>query len=109
MVTVTSLAKDERAARVALAAVLEPDDSMTGRILTAGGAVETIRLAASSKVVDPVEGELWRKMIAPRLDVVTLERVLTRTDRFGLTVLVPGDRDWPAALNGLGDCAPTAL
>jgi DNA processing protein len=113
MVTITSLAKDERAARIALAAVLEPDDSMTGRILTAVGAVETIRLAAGTgalpKTVDPVDGELWRKKTAPRMDVGTVERALTETDRLGLRVLMPGDRDWPAALNDLGDRAPTVL
>lgn len=37
MVTITSLAKDERSARVALAATLEPDDAVTGRFLAAVG------------------------------------------------------------------------
>ena len=113
MVTITSLAKDERSARIAMAAVVEPDDSMTGRMLTSAGAVEAVRIAASTgalpKTVDPVDGELWRKKIAPRLDAGTVERALTETDRLGLTVLVPGDRDWPAALNDLGDRAPTVL
>lgn len=39
MVTITSLAKDERSARVALASTLEPDDAVTGRLLAAVGAV----------------------------------------------------------------------
>ena len=39
MVTITSLAKDERSARVALASALEPDDAVTGRLLAAVGAV----------------------------------------------------------------------
>ncbi|MBD4563478.1 DNA processing protein DprA, partial [Xanthomonas citri pv. citri] len=45
MVTITSLAMDERSARVALAATLEPDDAVTGRLIAAVGAVETVRLA----------------------------------------------------------------
>ena len=70
MVTITSLAKDEKDARIALAAVLEPDDAVTGRLLAAVGAVETVRLAAGTGVlpetIDPVEGELWRGKVAPR-------------------------------------------
>ena len=38
MVTITFLTKDERAARVALAATLEPDDAVTGRLIAAVGA-----------------------------------------------------------------------
>ena len=64
MVTITSLAKDERSARVALASTLDPDDAVTGRLLAAVGAVETVRLAAGAgalpKNVDAVEAGLWR-------------------------------------------------
>ncbi|MBN9177827.1 MAG: DNA-processing protein DprA [Microbacterium sp.] len=113
MVTITSLAKDERTARVALAAILEPDDSVTGRLVAAVGAVETVRLAAGtgalSKKVDAVEGELWRRKTAPRLDARTVTRALSETDRLGLRVIVPGDSDWPDGLNDLGDRVPTAL
>ncbi|GAA1144949.1 DNA-processing protein DprA [Microbacterium oxydans] len=113
MATITSLSKDERAARVALAATLEPDDAVTGRLIAAVGAVETVRLATGTgafpKKVDAIEAGLWRNKVAPRLDVQAVTRVLTETDRLGLRVLVPGDSDWPTALNDLGERAPTAL
>lgn len=113
MVTIVSLAKDDRAARIALATMSEPDDSVTGRMVAAVGAVETVRLASSTtplpKAVDLVEGELWRRKIESRLDTDTVQRALADTDRLGLAVIVPGDRDWPTSLNDLGDRTPTVL
>ena len=113
MVTITSLAKDERSARVALAATLEPDDAVTGRLLAAVGAVETVRLAAGAgafpKKVDSVEARLWRNKVAPRMDARTVTQALAEADRLGLRILIPGDDEWPTALNDLGDRAPTAL
>lgn len=113
MVTITSLAKDERTARVVLAAILEPDDAVTGRLITAVGAVETARLAAGTgafpKKVDAVEAGLWRNKVAPRVDARTVTQALSDTDRLGLRILTPEDSDWPTALNDLGDRAPTAL
>ena len=110
MVTITSLAKDERSARLALAATSEPDDAVTGRLLAAVGAVETVRLAAGTgafpKKVDAVEAGLWR---TPRMDALTVTQALSESDRLGLRILIPVDDDWPTALNDLGDRAPTAL
>ena len=113
MVTITSLAKDERSARVALASALEPDDAVTGRLLAAVGAVETVRLAAGAgalpKNVDAVEARLWRNKVAPRMDARTVTQALAETDRLGLRILIPSDDEWPTALNDLGNRAPTAL
>lgn len=113
MDTITSLAKDDRAARIVLAATLEPDDAVAGRLTAVVGAVETVRLAAGRgafpKKVDAVEAELWRRKVAPRLDPSTVTRALSETDRHGLGIIVPGDTDWSAALNDLGERAPTAL
>ena len=106
MVTITSLAKDERSARVALASTLEPDDAVTGRLLAAVGAVETVRLAAGAgalpKNVDAVEARLWRNKVAPRMDARTVTQALAETDRLGLRILIPSDDEWPTALNDLG-------
>lgn len=114
MATITSLAKDERAARIAVAAVLEPDDAVTGRLLAVVGAVETVRLAAGTgalpKTVDPVEGEMWRSKVAPRtVSVAAVGRAHEDTGRLGFRVIVPGDNDWPVALNDLRERAPYAL
>ncbi|WP_454300803.1 DNA-processing protein DprA [Salana multivorans] len=113
MVTITFLTKDERAARVALAATLEPDDAVTGRLIAAVGAVETVRLATGTgafpKHVDAIEAGLWRNKVTSRLDVHAVTQALAETDRLGLRILIPGDDDWPTALNDLGERAPTAL
>ncbi|MGO1686450.1 MULTISPECIES: DNA-processing protein DprA [Micrococcales] len=113
MVTITSLAKDERSARIVLASTLEPDDALTGRLIAAVGAVETVRLLSTAAPlptsVDAVEGGLWRQKAAPRLDARLVERVVADTDRLGLGVLIPEDHDWPSGLDDLGDRAPTAL
>lgn len=80
MVAITSLAKDDRAARITLATTLEPDDAVTGRLIAAVGAVEAVRLAAGTgafpKKVDAVEAELWRQKVAPRLNPSTVTRAL---------------------------------
>ena len=113
MVTITSLAKDERSARIALAATLEPDDAVTGRLIAAVGAIETVRLAAGTgafpKKVDAIEAGLWRSKVAPRMDARTVTQALSESDRLGLRILIPGDDDWPTALNDLGERVPTAL
>ncbi|CEI48379.1 DNA-processing protein DprA [Propionibacterium freudenreichii] len=113
MVAITSLAADEHSARIVLAATLEPDDPMTGRLIAAVEAVDTVRLGSGTGAmpewVDPVDGELWRKKAAVRLDANVVARALAETDRLGLGVLVSGDRDWPTGLNDLGDRAPTAV
>ncbi|WP_068479093.1 DNA-processing protein DprA [Pseudoclavibacter helvolus] len=113
MVTITSLANDERTARGTLAVTLEPDDAVTGRLLVAVGAVETVHLAAGTgafpKAVDAVEARLWRNKVASRLEARMVTHALLETDRLGLRILVPGESDWPSALNDLGDRAPTAL
>lgn len=65
--TITSLAKDERTARVMLAMGSEPGDSMTGRLLRKIGATATVDLATSSRAVrgmesallDPEGGQRW--------------------------------------------------
>ena len=113
MVTITSLSRDDRSARMVLAVALEPDDPVTGRLLATEGAVETVRLALASggmpRRVDPVAAELWRSRVAPRMDARAVEQAVVGTERLGLRVLVPSDRDWPTGLNDLGDHAPTAL
>lgn len=43
------------------------------------------------------------------MDARTVTQALSETDRLGLRILIPGDDDWPTALNDLGDRAPTAL
>lgn len=112
MDTIESLASDERRARVVLAAVSEPGDAITGRLLASLGAVATVRLATAASVpagVDRVEADLWRRRVVPALSVESVRRVLADTERFGVRVLVPGDELWPDGLADLREHAPVAL
>ncbi|MBU3995033.1 MAG: DNA-protecting protein DprA [Actinobacteria bacterium] len=114
MVTITSLAQDERTARMFLSGALEPNDSRTGRLVTEVGAVETVRLATTKdaplpKVLDATEGEFWRQQAAPRLLFEAVKRITGKTDSLALQVLIPGDKDWPKGFAALGDREPLAL
>ena len=101
-------------ARLTLAIASEPGDRITGTLLTAVGAAETLRLLRSDTplpgVVDPVEGGIWRGRLAPRLPVAGgVDRVREHSDRLGLRILTPGHAGWPEGLSDLGVLAPIAL
>jgi len=63
---------DERDARMTLAALSEPGDVITGTLVARFGAAETVQLITSGgrlpNGVDPAEGELWRRRLAPRIN-----------------------------------------
>ncbi|WP_392426035.1 hypothetical protein [Barrientosiimonas humi] len=68
----------ERAARIALSMIAEPDDAATGRVLARAGGVETLRLIESD---DPAPGLaradalLWRERLAARITSDLLDRM----------------------------------
>ncbi len=101
-------------ARLTLAIASEPGDRITGTLLAAVGATETLRLITSDTplpgVVDPVEGGIWRGRLAPRLPAAGgVDRVREHTDRLGLCLLTPGAAGRPEGLSDLGVLAPLAL
>ncbi|GAA2229958.1 DNA-processing protein DprA [Herbiconiux moechotypicola] len=104
---------DNDDARVALAVVSEPGDRVTGTLLAAVGAAETLRLITSETplpaVVDPVEGGLWRGRLASRLTAASVDRVREHSDRLGLRIITPDAAGWPEGLSDLGVLAPVAL
>lgn len=112
MAAIADLAQDERTARMVLSMIAEPDDSATGRVLFRVGAVEALRLIESDNGMpgmNRVEANVWRDRLARR---VHPEEIATRprsTERAQFGVLIPGDHEWPAALNDLGDRAPYVL
>lgn len=61
-------ADEAREARMTLAALSEPGDTITGTLLARLGAIETVQLITSGdrlpNGVDPAEGELWRRRLA---------------------------------------------
>ncbi|MEU1970799.1 DNA-processing protein DprA [Microbacterium sp. NPDC019599] len=103
----------DRLARISLAAASEPGDTVTGTLIARIGAVETLALVTSDTAlpaaIDPAEGSLWRRRLAPRLDPGQVERIRNEMDRRALTMLTTEDLAWPAELQQLGAQAPLAL
>ncbi|MDN6351249.1 MAG: DNA processing protein DprA, partial [Yaniella sp.] len=112
MANLADLATDERTARMALSMIAEPNDSTTGRLLTRVGAVETIRLLEADSMVPVlgrVDGTMWRERHGSRVSAESVTERLREVDRLGIGVLIPGDQDWPASVDDLGDSAPFVL
>ncbi|KAA9110754.1 DNA-processing protein DprA [Microbacterium rhizomatis] len=109
MDTINELAADERTARVILAVASEPGDAVTGWMIRTLGATETVTRAVADEVPAEPDGDTWQRRLAPRIDAAQARRVLAETERHGMRVLIPGDADWPASVNALGDHAPVAL
>jgi DNA processing protein len=109
MDTINELAADERAARIILAVASEPGDAVTGWMIRTVGATEAVTRAVANEVPSGSDGDAWQRRLAPRIDVTQAQRVIAETERHGMRVLIPGDADWPASVNGLGDHAPVAL
>jgi DNA processing protein len=104
---------EERTARMTLAALSEPSDIITGTLVARLGAVETVQLIMSGarlpNGVDPAEGELWRRRLAPRINPGQTERIRDDMLRHNLHLLIPDDLYWPGELQQLGASAPIAL
>jgi DNA processing protein len=112
MAIITSLATDERTARTVLATACAPGDALTGRLLAAVGAIETLQILTGggpAPGVDAVQSEVWRQRVAASLKVSTAAKALEDTADLGLRVIVPGDQEWPKGLGDLGDREPIML
>ncbi|WIB58956.1 DNA-processing protein DprA [Curtobacterium sp. MCLR17_007] len=124
-----SAADAEALARVAWSALVEPGDSTAGalvrmlgaerslRLATGPGPVQAIRDACAADVhaddsladglADALVGALerWR----PRFARADPERILDAATAVGATLLLPGDPEWPAGMDDLGEHAPLVL
>ncbi len=109
MDTINELVSDERTARIILATVSEPGDAMTGRMIRTVGASETVARVVADELPPGPDGDSWQRRLAPRLDPAQVQRVLAETERYEMRVLIPGDAEWPAGIDALGDGAPVAL
>lgn len=110
MPMLSHLSKDERTARMVLALIGAPNDTVTGGLLMRVGAVELISLIegdASMPGLDRVEAAVWRDRLrsAAHPDHVASRLVAGGEYR----VLIPEDSEWPTALNDLGERTPYAL
>jgi len=104
---------ESREARMTLAMLSEPSDVVTGTLIARLGATETVQLITSGgrlpNGVDPAEGELWRRRLAPRINPGQVERIQLEMEHHGLQLLTPEDLEWPGELQQLGANAPIAL
>jgi DNA processing protein len=96
-------ADDERLARAAWSRLTEPGDREAFRFVAEHGAV------AAARAVVAGEGTGVRARWRVRLPDVDPRRDLDLLSRIGGRLVVPGDDEWPAGLDDLGDRAPFCL
>ncbi|MCX5187580.1 DNA-processing protein DprA [Streptomyces sp. NBC_00268] len=101
--------EDERLQRAFLARVIEPGDEACGRWLRAVGAAEAVRrLVAGGEQPRGVTDKRWAGLRA-RARRADPERDLAVAREAGTRFVCPGDPEWPAQLDDLGDTRPTGL
>lgn len=116
-------ASSEALARAVLGGVAEPGDGVLGRAVAAIGAPAVVELLLDAASAERLAGEVrdaggnlddreaeaglerWR----PRVDHSGFVRTLVQAARVGARLLIPGDPEWPAAIDELADHAPLAL
>ncbi|WP_414684923.1 DNA-processing protein DprA [Microbacterium sp. LWH12-1.2] len=110
---------EEDIARAAWSLIAEPGDGVAGALIAdlgAGAALRfaldgahgTDRLSAATERTSRALAEArarWR----PRADLRAVGDVLRAAGHVGAALLVPGDAQWPTALDELGDHAPSVL
>jgi len=113
----------DRFARATWTSIAEPGDGVAGRVVGALGAE-----AALAALIDDREGALLRHALeqhevdleareiddavarwTPRISKADALLALRQAARFAVSIVVPGDPEWPAGLDDLGDHAPIAL
>ncbi|WP_350351621.1 DNA-processing protein DprA [Microbacterium sp. A8/3-1] len=110
MPMLSHLAKDERTARMVLALIGPPNDTVTGGLLMRVGAVELITLLerdTSIPGLDRVEAAVWRDRLRSAAHPDHVASRVVAGDEY--RVLIPEDFEWPTALNDLGERTPYAL
>lgn len=113
----------EAIARAAWSVIAEPGDSVAGTLVQqmgAGRALEFAMGGGSASAITPVAADETtvaagrvlaegRKRWHPRADPRNVRDALRNAHDIGAALLVPGDPDWPGALDDLGASAPLAL
>lgn len=87
----------ERAARLALAHVIEPGDAESWHLVSTLGVEEFWRRLTAGH-----SSSRW----APRAAALDLAAAIAHTEECGARFLIPGDEEWPAQLEALGRCEP---
>ncbi len=95
--------------RVLLTRVVEPGDETGGRWLREYGVREVARrLRAGGEPLPGVSGTRWAGLVA-RAAQAEPQRDLDIARDAGVRFVCPGDGEWPAQLDDLGDARPTGL
>ncbi len=102
-------AGDDLFARVFLARVVEPGDEVAGRWIRELGAVEVARrLWNGGPQLTGVTDKRWAGLCA-RAQLLEAGRDLAVARDAGVRFVCPGDVEWPAQLDDLGDARPIGL
>ncbi|WP_240434939.1 DNA-processing protein DprA [Streptomyces sp. YIM 130001] len=102
--------QEERLARVALGRILEPGDARAGAWLRAYGAVDLLRRLTEGDESLPGVGR--QRLQGLRLRAAERPRAqqdLAAAAAAGARFVCPGDREWPAQLDDLGETRPVGL
>ncbi|MGD1220400.1 MULTISPECIES: DNA-processing protein DprA [Streptomyces] len=103
------MSDEARMARVALARIIEPGDEVGGRWLREFGPVEVARrLVEGGRPLPGVTGKRWAGLRG-RAGRVRPEQDLAQARAAGVRYVCPGEPEWPAQLDDLGDARPTGL
>lgn len=104
--------RQEAAARVALSLLTEPGDADMGALVATYGASQTIETIRSGTAPAEMPARTWKAAIArwaPRLSVLDGHDQRERARRANARLVIPGDEEWPDALEELGVHAPLLL
>ena len=91
-------ARDECRARVAWARIAEPEDPIARRLIAVYGLIDALEVARRGKAGSAEHGS---DRFLARLSQLDIDRDLEVTARIGARVIVPGDPEWPEALDDL--------
>mgnify|MGYP000888882352 FL=1 len=111
MTNLSQVAQDEHTARIVLSMIVKADDAVTGRFLAELGAREVLQLAERDDVVpdlSTVDAQVKHAQFE-RSDAKTLEQHIVEAEYAGIGTLIPSDKEWPSALDDLGDRRPYVL
>jgi len=104
----------EVAARAAWSVLVEPGDGVAGALIAACDPAEALRLALSDTALLPVQGDPRamaeaRRRWLPRARPAAIVDALHGCRDVGGRMLLPGDPEWPSAVDDLGAHAPVVL
>ncbi|GEK87856.1 DNA-processing protein DprA [Microbacterium aerolatum] len=98
-------------AQVAWSVLAEPGDGVAGALISQLGAIEALRFGLSGERFELAEKAIQdgRRRWLPRAQPRAIGDALHGAAEVGAQLLLPGDAEWSAAIDDLGDHAPAVL